>query len=69
MHDKFRYAKIRKSYIELIEKYNELLKNLNYRNFEMKRDLDMAKKIDKETTVVLARTLNLFESMSNTLNT
>ena len=69
MHDKFRYAKIRKSYTELLEKYNNLLNNLNYRDFELKRDLEMAKSIDKETTIVLARALNLYESMTYILNT
>ena len=69
MHDKLRYAKIRKSYTELLEKYDKLLKNLNYRDFELKRDLEMAKSIDKETTIVLARALNLYESMSYELNT
>ncbi len=69
MHDKYRYAKIRKSYAELLEKYDNLLKNLNYRDFELKRDLEMAKSIDKETTIVLARALNLCESMTCTLST
>lgn len=69
MHDKFRYARIRKSYIDLLEKYDSLLKNLNYRDFELKRDLEMAKSIDKETTIVLARALNLCESMTCMLNT
>ena len=69
MHDKYRYAKIRKSYTELLEKYDKLLKNLNYRDFELKRDLEMAKSIDKETTIVLARALNLYESMTCILNT
>lgn len=69
MRDKFRYAKIRKSYAELLEKYNGLLKNLNLRDFELKRDLETAKRIDKETTIVLARSLNLFESLDYTLNT
>ena len=69
MRDKFRYAKIRKSYAELLEKYHDLLKNLNLRDFELKRDLETAKRIDKETTVVLARSLNLFESLEYTLNT
>ena len=69
MHDKYHYAKIRKSYAELLEKYDKLLKNLNYRDFELKRDLEMAKSIDKETTIVLARALNLYESMTCILNT
>ncbi len=69
MHDKLRYAKIRKSYIELLKKYNNLLKNLNCRDFELKRDLEMAKSIDKETTIVLARALNLYESIPCILNT
>ncbi len=68
MRDKLRYAKIRKSYTELLEKYDKLLKNLNYRDFELKRDLEMAKNIDKETTVILARALNLYESLEYTLN-
>ena len=69
MHDKLCYVKIRKSYTELLEKYDNLLKNLNYRDFELKRDLEMAKSIDKETTIVLARALNLYESMTCILNT
>jgi len=69
MHDKLRCAKIRKSYTELLEKYDKLLKNLNYRDFDLKRDLEMAKSIDKETTIVLARALNFYEFMTCILNT
>lgn len=69
IHDKLRCARIRKSCVELLEKYDNLLKNLNYRDFELKRDLEMAKSIDKETTIVLARALNLCESMTCILST